>query len=111
MNLVDLDFIGKPRLRALRDHFAMIEDPREPCGWRPGCPCCCLSPAGRSAIATATRPSRSMARLRYGKTWRRWLARAKGQAPLHLVSAFAVTRRRVLRQAAGEGKTKQRTAL
>ena len=32
MNLVDLDFIGKPRLRALLDHFAIIEDPREP--WR-----------------------------------------------------------------------------
>jgi DDE_Tnp_1-associated len=32
MNLGDLDFIGKPRLRALLDHFAIIEDPREP--WR-----------------------------------------------------------------------------
>lgn len=32
MNLVDLDFIVKPRLRALLDHFAITEDPREP--WR-----------------------------------------------------------------------------
>jgi ribonuclease G len=24
------DFIGKPRPRALRDHFATIEEPREP---------------------------------------------------------------------------------
>jgi hypothetical protein len=28
VNLVDLDFLGKPRRRALCDHFAMIEDPR-----------------------------------------------------------------------------------
>ena len=31
MTLIDLDFIVKPRLRALLDH-AIIEDPREP--WR-----------------------------------------------------------------------------
>jgi hypothetical protein len=57
MNLVDRDFIGKPRPRALRDHFATIEEPREPGGWRIGCLCCCLSSAGRSAIASATRGS------------------------------------------------------
>jgi predicted transposase YbfD/YdcC len=32
MSLVTLDFNDKPRLRALLDHFAVIEDPREP--WR-----------------------------------------------------------------------------
>jgi hypothetical protein len=32
MTLIGLDFIEKPRLRALLAHFAMIEDPREP--WR-----------------------------------------------------------------------------
>ncbi len=53
----------------------------------------------------------AMTRLRDGKTWRRRHARAKGQAPLHLVSAFAATRRRVLGQAADEGKTNQRTAI
>jgi predicted transposase YbfD/YdcC len=32
MSLVALEFVEKPRLRALLDHFAAIEDPREP--WR-----------------------------------------------------------------------------
>jgi predicted transposase YbfD/YdcC len=32
MNLAAADFAEKPRLRALLDHFALIEDPREP--WR-----------------------------------------------------------------------------
>ncbi|HEY6254861.1 MAG TPA: ISAs1 family transposase, partial [Xanthobacteraceae bacterium] len=32
MSLIDLDFAEKPRLRALLDHFAIIEDTREP--WR-----------------------------------------------------------------------------
>jgi DDE_Tnp_1-associated len=32
MNLATLDFAEKSRLRALLDHFAVIEDPREP--WR-----------------------------------------------------------------------------
>lgn len=32
MTFLELDFIEKPRLRALLDHFAIIEDPREP--WR-----------------------------------------------------------------------------
>jgi hypothetical protein len=27
MNLVDLDFLGKPRRRVLCDHFAMISEP------------------------------------------------------------------------------------
>ena len=46
-----------------------------------------------------------------GKTSRRRHARAKGQAPLHLVSAVATTRRLVLGQAAVDGKTNQRTAI
>ena len=32
MSLAALEFVEKPRLRALLDHFAVIEDPREP--WR-----------------------------------------------------------------------------
>jgi hypothetical protein len=32
MNLATLDFVEKSRLRALLDHFSVIEDPREP--WR-----------------------------------------------------------------------------
>src|SRR5271170_17351 len=32
MSLAAFDFVEKPRLRALLDHFAVIEDPREP--WR-----------------------------------------------------------------------------
>ncbi|MEA2906535.1 MAG: hypothetical protein QOI12_3922, partial [Alphaproteobacteria bacterium] len=32
MSLATLAFSEKPRLRALLDHFAVIEDPREP--WR-----------------------------------------------------------------------------
>jgi hypothetical protein len=51
VNLVDLDFLGKPRRRALCGHFAMIEDRRVA-----GCPKYgCLSSAGGSAIAMATR--------------------------------------------------------
>ena len=65
----------------------------------------------REAWSDRSDASRSMERLRDGKTWRRRHASAKGQAPLHLVSAFAATRRRVLGQAADEGKTNQRTAI
>ena len=32
VSLATSDFVGKLRLRALLDHFAVIEDPREP--WR-----------------------------------------------------------------------------
>jgi predicted transposase YbfD/YdcC len=165
MNLIDLDFIVKPRLRVLLDHLAIIEDPREP--WRVAHPlpevlllvvcgtiCDCDGYAGISAWGMAHLPFlrrflpyhhgvpgerwltilmnridpglfsgafTSWAREAWpdrpefvaidGKTSRRSHDRATGQAPLHLVSAFATTRRLVLGQEAVADKTNELTAI
>jgi predicted transposase YbfD/YdcC len=165
MTLVDLDFIEKPRVRALLDHFAKIADPREP--WRVAHPlpevlllvvcgtvCDCDDYAGIAAWGKAHLPFlRRFLPFHHGVPGERWLTilmnridpslfsgafmswvreswpdrpefvaidgktsrrshdRAKGQAPLHLVSAFATTRRLVLGQEAVEGKTNELTAI
>jgi predicted transposase YbfD/YdcC len=165
MNLVDLDFIVKPRLRALLGHFAIIEDPREP--WRVAHPlpevlllvvcgtiCDCDDYEGIAAWGKAHLPFlRRFLPYHHGVPGARWLTilmnrldpnlfseaftswvreawpdrpefvaidgktsrrshdRAKGRAPLHLVSAFATTRRLVLGQEAVEGKTNELTAI
>lgn len=154
MSHADLAFSAKSRLRALLDHFAVIEDPREPwrvahplpevlllvvCGtiadcddyegiaewgrgacwvsaplpalssWRSRRPVADhpddrINPTLFSAAFTAwvreTWPERAELVAIDGKTSRRSHDRAAGQAPLHLVSAFATTSRLVLGQEA-----------
>ncbi|MFL5081556.1 MAG: ISAs1 family transposase [Microvirga sp.] len=155
----------KPRLRALLDHFAVVEDPREP--WRVAHPlpeilllvvCGTIAdcddyegiaewgeahlpflrrflpyhhgvPGARwltilmnridpdlfAAAFTAwvreTWPDRPDVVAIDGKTSRRSHDRAAGQAPLHLVSAFATTRRLVLGQEAVADKTNETAAI
>jgi len=160
-----LIFGEKSRLRALLDHFAVIEDPREP--WRVAHPlpevlllvvCGTIAdcddydhiaawgeahlpflremlpyhhgvPGGRwltllmnridlalfSACFTAwvrqTWPDRPDFVAIDGKTSRRSHDRSTGQAPLHLVSAFATTARLVLGQEAVSDKSNETTAI
>ncbi|MBE0531273.1 MAG: ISAs1 family transposase [Rhodospirillales bacterium] len=159
------EFGEKSRLRALLEHFAVIEDPREP--WRVAHPlpevlllvvCGTIAdcddyegiaawgeehlpflrrflpyfhgvPGGRwltllmnridpglfSACFTAwvreTWPDRPDFVAIDGKTSRRSHDRHAGQAPLHLVSAFATTGRLVLGQEAVEDKSNETTAI
>jgi predicted transposase YbfD/YdcC len=156
---------NKPRLRALLDHFSIIEDPRDP--WRVAHPLpevlllvVCgtiadcddyegiaawgeahlaflrhflpyhygvpgarwltilmnrIDPALFSAAFTtwvrATWPERLDLVAIDGKTSRRSHDRNAGQAPLHLVSAFATTSRLVLGQEAVADKTNELTAI
>jgi len=165
MSLAVLASADKPRLRALLDHFAIIEDPREP--WRVAHPLpevlllvVCgtiadcddyegiaewgeahlaflrrflpyhhgvpgsrwltilmnrIDPALFSAAFTAwvreTWPQRLDLVAIDGKTSRRSHDRGADQAPLHLVSAFATTRRLVLGQEAVADKTNETTAI
>jgi predicted transposase YbfD/YdcC len=160
-----LDLAEKPRLRALLDHFAMIDDPRDP--WRVAHPLpevlllvVCgtiadcddyegiaawgeahldflrrflpfhhgvpgarwltilmnrIDPALFSAAfmswVRATWPERPTLVAIDGKTSRRSHDRTAGQAPLHLVSAFATTSRLVLGQEAVADKTNEITAI
>lgn len=155
----------KSRLRALLDHFAIIDDPREP--WRVAHPLpevlllvVCgtiadcddyegiaawgeahlsflrrflpyhhgvpgerwltilmnrIDPGLFSAAFTAwvrqTWPDRPELVAIDGKTSRRSHDRGAGKAPLHLVSAFASTRRLVLGQEAVADKTNETTAI
>jgi predicted transposase YbfD/YdcC len=155
----------KSRLRALLDHFSIIEDPREP--WRVAHPLpevlllvVCgtiadcedyegiaewgeahlaflrrflpyhhgvpgerwltilmnrIDPALFSSAFTGwvreTWPERPDLVAIDGKTSRRSHDRAAGQAPLHLVSAFATTSRLVLGQEAVGDKTSETTAI
>jgi predicted transposase YbfD/YdcC len=155
----------KPRLRALLEHFAAIEDPREP--WRVAYPlpeilllvvCGTIAdcddyegiaewgeahlpflrrflpyhhgvPGARwltilmnridpglftaafTAFVRETWPDRPEVVAIDGKTSRRSHDRAAGQAPLHLVSAFATTTRLVLGQEAVADKTNETTAI
>ena len=157
--------LPKSRLRALLDHFAVIEDPREP--WRVAHPlpevlllvvCGTIAdcddydtiaawgeahldflrrflpyehgvPGGRwltllmnridpwlfSACFTAwvreVWPDRLDLVAIDGKTSRRSHDRAAGKAPLHLVSAFATTRRLVLGQEAVDQTSNETTAI
>jgi predicted transposase YbfD/YdcC len=159
------DLAEKPRLRALLDHFAMIDDPRDP--WRVAHPLpevlllvVCgtiadcddyegiaawgeahldflrrflpfhhgvpgarwltilmnrIDPALFSAAfmswVRATWPERPTLVAIDGKTSRRSHDRTAGQAPLHLVSAFATTSRLVLGQEAVADKTNEITAI
>jgi predicted transposase YbfD/YdcC len=165
VSLAAFDFVEKPRLRALLDHFAVIEDPREP--WRVAHPLTevlllvvcgtiadCddyegivewgkahleflrrflpyhhgvpgerwltilmnrIDPALFSDAFTSwvreTWPDRPNHVAIDGKTSRRSHNRAAGQAPLHLVSAFATTSRLVLGQEAVADKTNEITAI
>ena len=165
MSLNDLVRPERSRLRALLDHFSVIEDPREP--WRVAHPlpevlllvvCGTISdcedyegiaewgeahlpflrrflpyhhgipgerwltilmnridPALFSSAFTAwvreTWPERPDLVAIDGKTSRRSHNRAAGQAPLHLVSAFATTSRLVLGQEAVGDKTNETTAI
>lgn len=165
MSLNDLVRPERSRLRALLDHFSVIEDPREP--WRVAHPlpevlllvvCGTISdcedyegiaewgeahlpflrrflpyhhgvPGERwltilmnridpklfSSAFTAwvreTWPERPDLVAIDGKTSRRSHDRAGGQAPLHLVSAFATTSRLVLGQEAVGDKTNETTAI
>jgi predicted transposase YbfD/YdcC len=165
MSLAAFDFVEKPRLRALLDHFAVIADPREP--WRVAHPLTevlllvvcgtiadCddyegivewgkahleflrrflpyhhgvpgerwltilmnrIDPALFSDAFTSwvreTWPDRPNHVAIDGKTSRRSHNRAAGQAPLHLVSAFATTSRLVLGQEAVADKTNEITAI
>jgi predicted transposase YbfD/YdcC len=160
-----LNLAEKPRLRALLDHFAMIDDPRDP--WRVAHPLpevlllvVCgtiadcddyqgiaawgeahldflrrflpfhhgvpgarwltilmnrIDPALFSAAfmswVRATWPERPTLVAIDGKTSRRSHDRTAGQAPLHLVSAFATTSRLVLGQEAVADKTNEITAI
>jgi predicted transposase YbfD/YdcC len=165
MKLIGSPFGEKSRLRALLEHFAVIEDPREP--WRVAHPlpevlllvvCGTVAdcddyehiaawgeahlrflreilpyyhgvPGGRwltllmnridpglfSACFTAwvrqTWPDRPELVAIDGKTSRRSHDRGAGQAPLHLVSAFATASRLVLGQEAVEDKSNEITAI
>ena len=165
MSLVVLERLPKSRLKALLDHFALIEDPREP--WRVAHPlpevlllvvCATMAdcddydsiaawgeahlsvlrryrpyhhgtPGGRwltllmnrinpalfAAAFTAwvqeTWPDRPDLVAIDGKTSRRSHDRAAGQAPLHLVSAFATTSRLVLGQEAVADRSNEVTAI
>lgn len=165
MPLTASAFEEKSRLRALLDHFAVIEDPRDP--WRVAHPlpevlllvvCGTIAdcddydhiaawgeahlpflrkilpydhgvPGGRwltilmnridpalfSACFTAwvreTWPDRPELVAIDGKTSRRSHDRSAGQAPLHLVSAFATTNRLVLGQEAVADKSNEITAI
>ena len=165
MSLNDVVRPERSRLRALLDHFAVIEDPRDP--WRVAHPlpevlllvvCGTISdcedyegiaewgeahlpflrrflpyhhgvPGERwltilmnridpklfSSAFTAwvreTWPERPDLVAIDGKTSRRSHDRAGGQAPLHLVSAFATTSRLVLGQEAVGDKTNETTAI
>jgi predicted transposase YbfD/YdcC len=165
MSLNELVRPERSRLRALLDHFSVIEDPREP--WRVAHPlpevlllvvCGTISdcedyegiaewgeahlpflrrflpyhhgvPGERwltilmnridpklfSSAFTAwvreTWPERPDLVAIDGKTSRRSHNRAAGQAPLHLVSAFATTSRLVLGQEAVGDKTNETTAI
>ena len=74
-----------------------------------------INPALFSAAFTAgvraTWPERPDLVAIDGKTSRRSFDRADGNAPLHLVSAFATTQRLVLGQEAVEGKTNELSAI
>ena len=165
MSLATLEPLSKSRLKALLDHFAQIEDPREP--WRVAHPlpevlllvvcgtiCDCdgyediaawgeehlpvlrrylpydhgvpgarwltllmnrLNPALFAAAFTSfvreTWPERPDLVAIDGKTSRRSHDRAKGQAPLHLVSAFATTSRLVLGQEAVADHASETSAI
>jgi predicted transposase YbfD/YdcC len=165
MPVTALPFGEKSRLGALLDHFAVIEDPREPwkvahplpevlllavCGTIADCddydhiaawgeahlpflreilPYHHGVPGGRwltllmnridpglfSACFTAwvreTWPERLDLVAIDGKTSRRSHDRGAGQAPLHLVSAFATTARLVLGQEAVPDKSSETTAI
>jgi hypothetical protein len=86
MSLAALDFVEKPRLRALLDHFAVV-------------------------MVRGTWPDHHDHIAIDGKTSRRSDNRATGKAPLHLVSAFATTSRLVLGQEAVADKTNEITAI
>lgn len=165
MSLAMAEGFEKSRLKALLDHFAQIEDPRDP--WRVAHPlaevlllvvcgtiCDCddydliadwgeahlaflrrylpyehgvpggrwltilmnrIDPALFSAAFTAwvreTWPERPELVALDGKTSRRSHDRSGDQAPLHLVSAFATTRRLVLGQEAVADKSSEVTAI
>lgn len=164
MSDLGLVFGEKSRLRSLLEHFAAIEDPREPCKVAHPLPevlllvvCGTIAdcddydhiaawgeahlaflremlayhhgvPGGRwltllmnridpglfSACFTAwvreTWPDRPDFVAIDGKTSRRSHNRGAGQAPLHLVSAFATTARLVLGQEAVSDKSNETTA-
>lgn len=165
MALTGDPFGEKSRLRALLDHFAIIDDPREPwkvahplpevlllvvCGTIADCddydhiaawgethlaflremlPYHHGVPGGRwltllmnridpslfsacfTAWVRATWPDRPDFVAIDGKTSRGSHNRHAGQAPLHLVSAFATTGRLVLGQEAVEAKSNETTAI
>jgi predicted transposase YbfD/YdcC len=165
MSLNDLVWPERSRLRALLDHFAVIDDPREP--WRVAHPlpevlllvvCGTIADCedyegiaewGKAHLAFLRRflpyhhgvpgerwltilmnridpklfssafiawvretwPERPALVAIDGKTSRRSHDRAAGQAPLHLVSAFATTSRLVLGQEAVGDKTNETAAI
>jgi predicted transposase YbfD/YdcC len=165
MSLALLENFPKSRLKALLEHFADIDDPREP--WRVAHPlpevlllvvcgsiCDCEDydliadwgekhlaflrgylpyhhgvPGGRWLTLLMNRIDRSLFAAAFtswvretwpdrpdfvaidGKTSRRSHDRAAGLPPLHLVSAFATTRRLVLGQEAVPDKASETTAI
>ncbi len=165
MSLATVDFAEKPRLRSLLDHFAIIEDPREP--WRVAHPlsevlllvvCGTIAdcddyegiaewgeahlgflrrflpyhhgvPGARwltilmnridpglfaeafTSWVRETWPERASLVAIDGKTSRRSHDRSTGKPPLHLLSAFATTRRLVLGQEAVADKSNEITAI
>jgi predicted transposase YbfD/YdcC len=165
MSLAGAVFDQKPRLRALLDHFAVIEDPREP--WRVAHPlpevlllvvCGTMAdcddyeaiaawgkahlsflrrylpyhhgvPGGRWLTLLMNRINPALFRDAFtgwvretwpdkpelvaidGKTSRRSHDRSAGQAPLHLVSAFATSSRLVLGQEAVADKSNETSAI
>jgi predicted transposase YbfD/YdcC len=165
MTIADLEGFEKPRLKALLEHFSVIEDPREP--WRVAHPlpevlllvvcgtiCDCDDydgiaewgaahldflrrylpyhhgvPGGRwltmlmnrinpglfsdafTSWVRETWPGKPAFVAIDGKTSRRSHDRSSGQAPLHLVSAFATTERLVLGQEAVADKSSETTAI
>jgi predicted transposase YbfD/YdcC len=129
MSLTILLSPEKSRLRALLDHFSVIEDPREP--WRVAHPlpevlllvvCGTIADCddyegiaewGKAHLAWVreTWPDRLDLVAIDGKTSRRSHDRSADKAPLHLVSAFATTSRLVLGQEAVADKTNETTAI